>query len=306
MLRSPQIKVTELHKRYGAIHAVNGVSFVVRSGEIYGLLGANGAGKTTIMRMLAGILPPTSGSIEVHGMNAITQGRQVRQVMGIVTQGDGLDESLTVSMNLVMFGHLCGLSMKDARKRAHKVLSFMNLETRTNDQTWELSGGMRRRLAIARALMPTPKVIVLDEPTTGLDPDSRHRVWEQLHQMQERGISILMSTHYMEEAEVLCDRLAIMSRGRILTEGNPKALVTKHVGERVAIIRGPQDAHDRLQRQLKLQGLSAIGEGILSRVPLTNGVVDLGLPDEFTVVMRPANLEDVFLTLTGKELREDA
>ena len=308
------VQVSNLVKVYdNELRAVDGINFSVKRGETFGLLGPNGAGKTTTMRMLAGLSPATSGSISVAEMDVAKSGRDVRNEIGVVTQHDGLDNSLVVRKNLEMHGYLAGLSYRDAIKRTEEVLGFFNLETRADSSIYALSGGMKRRLAIARAMMSSPQLLVMDEPTTGLDPQSRNRVWEQLGELKEAGVTIIMSTHYMTEAETLCDRLAIMDHGNILDIGEPDEVVKHHVGAEVAMLHVSESAtreeRAALRRQLDAEhrDYSEVGPRILVTAPqgskpdvsTLTGVVDM------RVSYRPAHLEDVFLVLTGRELRDE-
>lgn len=301
------IRVTNLYKRFGDIHAVNGISFEVKKGETYGLLGPNGAGKTTTMRMLSALSPLTSGSITVGGIDVTKHGREVRKILGVVTQHDGHDSGLTVLQNLSLHGYLEGLSLKQAKVRAVEVLTFFGLEDRAGANVYELSGGMKRRLAISRALLTQPPVVVLDEPTTGLDPQSRNRVWEQLAVMKRAGVTVLMSTHYMEEAATLCDRLAIMDHGRVLDEGAPDALVDQHAGEEVAQVRTESEtALAALRERLADTPYRLHEVGAMATVTSENGKrPDLTGLSGVRVTYRQGNLEDVFLALTGRELRDE-
>ncbi len=301
------ILVRELHKSFGDIHAVNGISFEVKRGETYGLLGPNGAGKTTTMRMLSALSPASSGHIEVGGIDVTEHGREVREILGVVTQHDGHDSGLTVLQNLTLHGYLEGLSKSQAKERAMEVLTFFGLEERASANVYELSGGMKRRLAISRALLTQPSVVVLDEPTTGLDPQSRNRVWEQLAVMKRAGVTVLMSTHYMEEAATLCDRLSIMDHGRILDEGAPDELVERHAGEEVAQVRTRSDAVlEQLRERLAGTPYRLNEVGALVTISSDNGHrPDISDIDGVRVTYRPGNLEDVFMVLTGRELRDE-
>lgn len=301
------ICVQDLHKTFGEIHAVNGISFEVKKGETYGLLGPNGAGKTTTMRMLSALSPLTSGHIEVGGINVTEHGRDVREILGVVTQHDGHDSGLTVLQNLTLHGYLEGLSRSKSKERAIEVLTFFGLEDRQNANVYELSGGMKRRLAISRALLTQPPVVVLDEPTTGLDPQSRNRVWEQLAVMKRAGVTVLMSTHYMEEAATLCDRLAIMDHGKILDEGAPDELVDRHAGEEVAQVRTrSESARAELRERLTGTPFHLIEVGAMATITSDNGNrPDIADIDGVRVTYRQGNLEDVFITLTGRELRDE-
>lgn len=307
------VHVSNLVKDYDELRAVDGIAFEVKLGETFGLLGPNGAGKTTTMRMLAGLSPATDGSITVAGMDVEKSGRDVRNVIGVVTQHDGLDNSLVVHRNLEMHGYLAGLSYREAIKRTKEVLGFFNLESRANASIHALSGGMKRRLAIARAMMASPQLLVMDEPTTGLDPQSRNRVWEQLGALKESGVTIIMSTHYMIEAETLCDRLAIMDHGNILDIGEPDEVVRHHVGAEVAMLQigesATREERAALRRQLEEEGrdYSEVGPRILVTAPRGTKPDVSTLTDivEMRVTYRPAHLEDVFLVLTGRELRDE-
>ncbi|MXX93227.1 MAG: ABC transporter ATP-binding protein [Chloroflexi bacterium] len=307
------VHVSDLVKDYDELRAVDGIGFDVKRGETFGLLGPNGAGKTTTMRMLAGLSPATDGSITVAGMDVAKSGRDVRNVIGVVTQHDGLDNSLVVHRNLEMHGYLAGLSYREAIKRTKEVLGFFNLESRANASIHALSGGMKRRLAIARAMMASPQLLVMDEPTTGLDPQSRNRVWEQLGALKESGVTIIMSTHYMIEAETLCDRLAIMDHGNILDIGEPDEVVRHHVGAEVAMLQigdsATREERAALRRQLEEEGrdYSEVGPRILVTAPRGTKPDVSTLTDivEMRVTYRPAHLEDVFLVLTGRELRDE-
>jgi lipooligosaccharide transport system ATP-binding protein len=300
-----EIEARNLVKCFGAFRAVDGVSFAVAPGETYGLLGPNGAGKTTTMRMLAGLSPITSGTLHLAGMNVADNPRGVRTCLGVVTQSDGLDEELSVRQNLEVFGFLVGLSRREAARRAAEVLEFFELAGRANDEVDDLSGGMRRRLAIARALITRPRVIVLDEPSTGLDPESRVRVWEELATLKQYGVTLLMSTHYMDEAETLCDRLANLHSGRILDEGTPPELVARHAGSAAADIRPAGLPRERVRAALQAAGARFREVGAMFRVTGFDGRPPL-LPalDGVQVTQRAANLEDVFLSLAGRGLGE--
>ncbi|MBC8452874.1 MAG: ABC transporter ATP-binding protein [Chloroflexi bacterium] len=301
--------VNALHKNYGDLVAVDGVSFVVEPGETYGLLGPNGAGKTTTMRMLSGLSPVSSGTITVAGIDVIKDGRAVREVTGVVTQHDGLDGGLTVYQNLFLHGFLAGLSRAQAKKRSHEVLEFFGLRDRSKDNVYELSGGMKRRLAIARSMMSSPSVIVMDEPTTGLDPQSRNRVWEELSVMKESGVTVLLSTHYMEEATILCDRLSIMDHGRILDEGAPDELIGRHAPPEVAQLRVAPASLRTVRQYLADRSISFREVGALVSVTGVNGdrpdLSGLDGVEGVHTAYRPGNLEDVFLAITGRDLRDD-
>ena len=303
------IQATDIRKLYGDHVAVDGITFSVQPGETYGLLGPNGAGKTTSMRMLSGLSPVNSGSINVAGIDVVKDNRAVREVMGVVTQHDGLDSGLTVFQNLFLHGFLAGLARKDSKNRANDVLEFFGLRDRSKDNTYELSGGMKRRLAIARSMMTSPKVIVMDEPSPGLDPQSRNRVWEELAVLKDAGVTVLLSTHYMEEATILCDRLSIMDNGKILDEGTPDQMIERHAPKEVGQLRVAPASLRTVREYLSNREISFREVGALVSVTRVNGDrPDLsGLSDVegVRISYRAGNLEDVFLSITGRELREE-
>ena len=310
MAREVAISVTDLVKRYGDFVAVDGVTFEVPAGETYGLLGPNGAGKTTTMRILSGLSPFDDGAVSVAGVDAGRQPRDVRRKIGVITQHDGLDTTLNAVTNLVMHGYLAGLEYRRAKSRAAEVLSYFQLQDRAKHDVRAMSGGMKRRLAIARSMMTSPGILIMDEPTTGLDPQSRNSVWEQLGELKQAGVTVLMSTHYMVEAEELCDRVAIIDHGKILDIGTPKEVVRRHVGDDVATVQIDDIAQERLAIK-RLQradvGHTVIGSRII--IPGGNGTPPdlsfLGDDIEAEVAHRAPNLEDAFLALTGRALRDD-
>ena len=300
------IRASGLTKRFGEIVAVNDVSFDVRRGETYGLLGPNGAGKTTTMQLVSGLSPLTAGELTVAGIDVSREARKVRNVLGVVTQQDGLDGDLHARDNLIVYGFVSGLSRRQAEKRADAVLMFFDLTDRATEEIDNLSGGMKRRLAIARALMTNPRVIVLDEPTTGLDPQGRNRVWQELETMKQAGVTVLMSTHYMEEAAALCDRLAIMHHGKFLSEGTPDELVSRHAGSEVAQVRVSNGSRRDVVSWIADAGLDYRDSGAVITVTSSTGTrPDLSGLEGVRVSYRPANLEDVFLSMSGRTLADD-
>jgi lipooligosaccharide transport system ATP-binding protein len=302
----PVIKAVDLYKDYGRIRAVDGIEFEVMAGEIFGMLGPNGAGKTTTMRMLACISPVTAGELYVDGLNVMDHPRQVRDRIGVVAQQDGLDPDLNVRQNLIVYARYFGMTGRAAEDRTREMLEFFGLESRREDGIHTLSGGMKRRLTLARAFMTRPRIVILDEPTTGLDPQSRNRVWEQLERIKAAGATILMSTHYMEEAAVLCDRLVIMDHGKILANGTPDDLVTEHAGAETAIVRPGPDRRKEVEQALAALDVEYSDRGQTLAVFNRNGVkLDLDGLANTTVRIRASTLEDVFLNLTGRELRND-
>ena len=300
------IRATGITKQFGGTVAVNGVSFQVSHGETYGLLGPNGAGKTTTMRLVSGLSPLTAGELIVAGIDVSREAREVRNILGVVTQEDGLDTDLNAKDNLIAYGYIAGLSRAQAGRRADAVLMFFDLTDKAKEDIDSLSGGMKRRLAIARAFMTNPQVIVLDEPTTGLDPQGRNRVWQELETMKQAGVTILMSTHYMDEAAALCDRLAIMHHGRILAEGAPDELVKRHAGPEVAQVRVSNGVRKDVVNWIGNAGLDYREAGAIITVTSPNGDrPDLSGLAGVRVSYRPSNLEDVFLSMAGRKLTDE-
>ncbi|MFD4375646.1 ABC transporter ATP-binding protein [Streptomyces sp. NPDC058486] len=310
--QSPMIRAKGLQKRYETARgegftAVAGIDFAVRPGEAFGILGANGAGKSSTMRMIACTSPSTGGSLEVLGMDARTEGAAIRSRIGVVPQDDTVDVELTVRENLLIYGRYFGLPKPEIRRRTAELLDFARLTDKADQRVEALSGGMRRRLTIARALINEPEIVLLDEPTTGLDPQARHLLWERLFRLKEDGITLILTTHYMDEAEQLCDRLVVMDGGLIVTEGSPSELIGRYCTREVLELRfGPDErkamtdqARDLVERVEELPDRILLytdeGEATLSAAH-ARGVVPL------TALTRRASLEDVFLTLTGRSL----
>lgn len=302
----PILLVDHLAKHYGDHQAVADISFSVRTGECFGLLGPNGAGKTTAIRMLYGFSPPTSGSVQVFGLDIATDWRLIRARMGICQQDNTLDPDLTVLQNLMVFAGYFRIPQKVARQRAEALLEFFALEKKQQAKVAELSGGLARRLTLARALINDPDLIILDEPTTGLDPQSRHLLWDRLLTLRARGKTFILTTHYMEEAARLCDRLVIMDHGRILVEGMPTGLIETHVGRAIIEIEGEE--RTELTRFLAERKV-AYDEMAERLIIYSNGdtAIEQAIHEGFCsrqCTFRDATLEDVFLRLTGRELRE--
>lgn len=299
------VQVESLRKTYGELTAVDDISFVVRKGECFGLLGPNGAGKTTSIRMLYGYTPRDAGKLELFGLDIDRDIRAIKARIGICQQEDSLDPDLTVRDNLVGYARYFSIPKAQAEQRAAELLEFFALQNRAGDRIAVLSGGLKRRLMLARALVNNPDLLILDEPTTGLDPQSRQLLWEKLKALKAQGLSILLTTHYMEEAERLCDRLVIVDHGRILVEGRPLALVRERVGHSVLEISAPdQQVRDFLAREeCRVEDLGSrllvyLDDGDQLFLKLTREVRTEGC------TLRPAGLEDLFLKLTGRELRE--
>jgi lipooligosaccharide transport system ATP-binding protein len=305
----PLIHARGLTKKFAEFVAVDAVDFDVARGESFGFLGPNGAGKTSTMRMIGGVSPVTAGTLLVLGMDPRTHGPQIRARLGVVPQQDALDNELTVRENLVIYGRYFGLSLAECRRRADELLEFAQLTERRNDQVEPLSGGMKRRLTIARSLINEPEVLLLDEPTTGLDPQARHLLWDRLYRLKQRGVTLVLTTHYMDEAEQLCDRLVVMDKARIVAEGSPRELIDRYSSREVTELRFPVGVQETLNGQL--DGLADRVEHLPDRVLLyaddgdavASAVHDRGLRPE-TVLVRRSTLEDVFLRLTGRSLIE--
>jgi len=295
------VEAEQLHKRYGTFTAVEDVTLRVRRGECFGILGPN----ATSIRMLYGFTPRSGGTLRLFGRDIDREPRVVRARLGVCQQENNLDPDLTVQQNLELFASYFDMPRRQARERAERLLDFIALGHRRNDNVPTLSGGMMRRLVLARALINDPELLILDEPTTGLDPQARHQIWHRLEELKGGGLTILLTTHYMEEAARLCDRLIIMDRGRILVEGRPQDLVLRHVGQEVVEVAAPGEEVRRFVRQ---QGLAH--EDLGHRLIVYCGAGDAlyhRLVESHCregCALRPATLEDVFLRLTGRELRE--
>ncbi|HWH37151.1 MAG TPA: ABC transporter ATP-binding protein [Candidatus Limnocylindrales bacterium] len=306
---TPLIRARGLTKRFGAFTAVESIDFEVRAGESFGFLGPNGAGKTSTMRMVACVSPRTEGELSVLGMDPATEGTRIRARIGVVPQDDTLDTELTVAENLLIYGRYFDLSYAETRRRADELLEFVQLKERSRDLVEPLSGGMKRRLTIARALINEPDLLLLDEPTTGLDPQARHLVWERLYRLKQRGTTLILTTHYMDEAEQLCDRLVVMDKARIVAEGSPRELIDKYATREVLELRFAVGVQETLDS--KLEGLGERIEHLPDRVLVyaANGEAaaveahERGLKPE-SVLVRRSSLEDVFLRLTGRTLVE--
>jgi len=300
------IEVKDLVKKFNGLTAVAGISFTVQRGECLGILGPNGAGKTTTVRVIQCISPATSGTVSVLGMRASLNERRIRALLGVVPQENDIDPDLTVNENLELFAALFDIPKKVAKARIMEHLEFVELKERADNKIDSLSGGMKRRLLIARALLNEPSIMILDEPTTGLDPQARHLIWQRLRALKNKGVTMVLNTHYMEEAQQLCDRLLILDKGSILKEGIPKELVKNEVGEEVVEIRNHQGVKDVLR---KLQGLEfnseVVGDTLYLYCHESKEILTrLATSETFSVLRRLATLEDVFLKLTGRGLNE--
>ena len=300
------IKTKNLTKKFGELVAVDNVNLEVTKGECFGLLGPNGAGKTSLLRMIIAASPPTSGDIWVLDQNLRTDSRQVKANLGVVPQLDNLDEDLTVIQNLVTFARYFDLPKEEAKQRSREILSLFELENKRDSRIQELSGGMKRRLLIARGMINQPQLLILDEPTIGLDPQVKHLVWRKLAELKSQGVTQLLCTHNMEEAATICDRVAIMHLGKILSLDTPQKLVIRYVGKTVWVIEVANEEKDNVEEKLK--NLSLDFEVVDNRIHLFHidsdeVIKDLG-NSLISLQRRPGALEDVFLRLTGRTLIE--
>ena len=299
------IRAEGLTKKFDSLVAVDDISFEVNEGECFGFLGPNGAGKTTTMRMICCTSPVTKGVLEVVGMNVTESPREIKALIGVAPQENNLDPDFSVLKNLTTYARYFDIPKELALSRAKDLLEFMHLNEKADVLTPDLSGGMKRRLIIARALMNEPKILILDEPTTGLDPQARHVIWDKIRELKSKGVTVLITTHYMDEAEHLCDRLVIMERGKILVEGDPKRLIDETIGMGVIEIVNPGK-----DLESYLEGRSLTFERVNDRMYIyTNDLesVNRDIMRSFSITysaMRKATLEDVFLKLTGRGLRD--
>jgi lipooligosaccharide transport system ATP-binding protein len=303
------ISARSLTKTYGDFVAVDQINFEVRKGESFGLLGPNGAGKSTIMRMIGATLQRSSGELAVLGKDPEKFGPQIRAHLGVVPQQDNLDSELTVRENLYIYGRYFGLSKKFLTPKIQELLEFAQLEEKRDVKVEALSGGMKRRLTIARALVSEPEILMLDEPTTGLDPQARHILWDRLFRLKEMGVTLLLTTHFMDEAEQLCQRLIVMDKGKIMAEDSPVELIRKYVTKEVLELRFGSDKNSQYVDQLrqKCDRIEQLPDRILLYTndgeTLLTEIVGSGL-HPITSLVRRSSLEDVFLRLTGRSLIE--
>jgi lipooligosaccharide transport system ATP-binding protein len=304
---TPMVEAHGLVKRFGDFVAVDGVDFTICPGESFGFLGPNGAGKTSTMRMISCISPLSEGSLRVLGLDPATDGARIRARMGLVPQEDSLDLDLTVLDNLKIYGRYFDLPRKVIRERAEQLLDFAQLTDRANDRVDPLSGGMKRRLTIARALISDPDLLILDEPTTGLDPQARHLLWDRLYRLKQDGVTLVITTHYMDEAEQLCDRLVVMDKGRFAAEGTPRQLIDEHSTKEVLELRFRPGQHEDIAPELA--HLAERVEVLPDRILLYTDDGDAALAEAGRLghvpqntLVRRSTLEDVFLRLTGRTL----
>ena len=299
-----------LAKKFGSAVAVDGIDFDLLRGEAFGFLGPNGAGKSSTMRMIGCVSPPTAGELSIFGQDPVTHGAAIRARLGVVPQEDTLDVDLTVRENLLIYGRYFGLPRDVISERTARLLDFVQLSDRARDQVEPLSGGMKRRLTIARSLINEPEILLLDEPTTGLDPQARHVVWDRLFRLKQQGVTLVLTTHYMDEAEQLCDRLVVMDGGKIAAEGSPRELIRRYSTPEVLELRFDPAEHEQAAEKLAdapADRMEVLADRILLYVP--NGdralafVRSLG-QEPLTSLVRRSTLEDVFLRLTGRRLED--
>jgi lipooligosaccharide transport system ATP-binding protein len=301
------VRARALTKRFGDFTAVDGIDVTVSAGEAFGFLGPNGAGKSSTMKMIGCVSPRTGGELRVLGLDPDDEPSLIKARLGVVPQEETLDLELTVRQNLIVYGRYFDLPRDVLGERADELLEFAELSDRGNDRVEPLSGGMKRRLTIARALINEPDLLLLDEPTTGLDPQARHLLWDRLYRLKQRGVSLILTTHYMDEAEQLCDRLVVMDRGRIAAEGSPSELIGRYCTREVVELRFPPDAQEAAMS--RLDGLASQVEPLPDRLLLYADQGDEALTqvhargvEPESALVRRATLEDVFLKLTGRSL----
>jgi lipooligosaccharide transport system ATP-binding protein len=304
------VEAVDLRKSFGELDAVAGVSFTIDKAQCFGFLGPNGAGKTSTMRMVQAVSAPTSGRLSVLGLDPVKNGKAVRARIGVVPQEDNLDPDLLVHENLYVYSRYFQIPGDVAKRRIQELLDFVSLGDRADKDLRELSGGMKRRLVIARALVNEPELVVLDEPTTGLDPQARHLVWQKLRELKQRGVTMLLTTHYMDEAERLCDVIVVMDGGKIIARGAPTDLIREHAGDEVVELRVPETEETPLLDGLPLDRAvtERVGDVRLfflgRRSELSDRLVERARSVRVPCLLRNATLEDVFLRLTGRELAE--
>ena len=298
------LEAKNLEKRFKDFVAVNKINFKVKEGEVFGFLGPNGAGKTTTMKIIQCVSPKTSGDLKVFGLDVSEHPREIKQHMGVVPQMDNLDPDFSVIKNLIQYSRYFDIPIEEAKKRANDLVDYVQLNDKKESPIDKLSGGMKRRLVLARAMINNPKLLILDEPTTGLDPQARHLIWEKLKDLSSRGITVILTTHYMEEAARLCDRIVIMDNGKILVEGTPKNLIKKHVGDHIIEAENTIEIKTCLEKNnIEYEIANESVEIYSENVPHITNLI-LKKCTNSSVTARPATLEDVFLKLTGRKLRE--
>ena len=303
----PLIVAQKLVKRFGEFTAVDGIDVEVQPGEVFGFLGPNGAGKSSTMRMIACVSPVTSGTLRLFGLDPAAHGSKIRARIGVVPQLDTLDTELSVQENLWLYGRFFDLPRAEAKRRAAELLEFAQLTDRAGSVVEHLSGGMKRRLSIARSLINNPELLLLDEPTTGLDPQARHVLWDRLYRLKQQGVTLVLTTHYMDEAEQLCDRLVVMDQGRIVAEGSPRSLIDRYATREVLELRFPAGSNE--EAAPRVVGIGERQELLPDRILVYAGDGEAALAEAHarglqpeSALVRRASLEDVFLLLTGRSL----
>ncbi len=306
-MAEPVISARGLRKEYGDFTAVDGIDFEVQPGESFGLLGPNGAGKSTTMRMIGGTLDRSGGQLQVLGMDPADHGPEVRAHLGVIPQQDNLDEELRVRENIVMYGRYFGLPRSYLLPKSEELLAFAQLEAKATEKVANLSGGMKRRLTIARGLVNEPRILLLDEPTTGLDPQARHILWDRLFRLKEAGTTLVVTTHFMDEAEQLCDRLIVVDHGRIMAQGSPRELIRDHSTREVVEVRFGSERNAQVVADL--EGVGVRNEVLPDRILIYTHDGEGALEEigrrglhPVTSLVRRSSLEDVFLRLTGRSL----
>ncbi len=300
------VEAENLTKKFGALIAVDSINFKISKGENFGFLGPNGAGKTTTMRMINGVSPPTAGNLTVASKDVCKNGREIKSMIGVAPQEDNLDPDFTVFQNLTVYARYFDIPKEEAKKRAEELLKFVQLEEKRDVIINNLSAGMKRRLIIARALLNEPQILILDEPTTGLDPQARHLIWDKIRSLKKQGVTVILTTHYMDEAAQLCDRIIIMDQGKIIEEGKPMDLVRKHAGEEVLELAYSEEVMELLKQAFSNARMEVVGDKIHVFTSHPRGAFSkvLKAASFKGAVIRDADLEDVFLKLTGRRLRE--
>jgi lipooligosaccharide transport system ATP-binding protein len=303
--RASALAARGLRKSFGPLEVVAGVNLAVESGECFGLLGPNGAGKTTTLRLCLGLIEPDAGEMELLGEPVPRRAREARRRVGVVPQFDNLDPDFTVAENLLVYGRYFGMRSQEIASRVPELLDFAGLAGRGDAKINSLSGGMKRRLTLARALVNDPQIVFMDEPTTGLDPQARHLIWERLRRLTQQGKTLVLTTHFMEEAERLCNRLAIMDHGRIITEGSPRALIAEHIEPHVVEVHGNGFEAWMGEARSLCPRVERAGDTVFCYTGEVEPILrSLSGKSDLTYLHRPASLEDVFLKLTGRDLRD--
>ena len=300
------VNAKNLTKKFGDLTAVDNIDFEIFKGENFGFLGPNGAGKTTIMKMIQGVSPLSDGKLTLAGMDIAEQARTIKEIVGVAPQEDNLDPDFTVFQNLTVYARYFDIPKEKARTIADELLKFMQLEEKRDVVMTELSGGMRRRLILARALMNDPRILILDEPTTGLDPQARHLIWTKIRSLKKHGVTVILTTHYMEEAAQLCDRIIIMDQGKIIEKGEPVQLVKEHVGEEVLEVLNSEESMACLKKYFPDARIDIVGDKIQVFANKPRGILAKILEEASFrgALIRDSNLEDVFLKLTGRSLKD--